>query len=506
MPGPRRLAPFRGRVAYPSYVDESLFGNPHQDTVRKARSMPDASAFPTVLGAAEYGCMEVRARAQGELTEKQQDKARLHALSNARKAKWPNTLEANRIKKEKSRQDKLDAEEALRKEIDAEEEALHVEKRRLAIERANKMLYDSTDRVKSLHSKLLLADVMQERERQLELKKVLKGRELATEERFYQKQQEAIRRMDAEEDLRDEEEEEKRKLVAKVREAQVAQQRQIHNARLAEIKREGEVMAQKAVADLEQEKRQRVEALEHEQKIRAEFVEANKALLGRREAEQAFLEEEEDRMLEYATLKEADLLMRRAKEEERFAARQAQRQKMIDEGVRQLADLNASTNNRLEAQALEVANKAAEARAKLDEKKKNELLVTHMSRQQQMRWKRERKAQEDVDDKHIATTMKALNIQLREEEADKIRDNFERAKARDAYLLRQMADKTGRAEQEKEEEMYEAEQIKQWMGDDDAIFDQYAQMCLDEWVAQGKNPKPMELVLQKQRSTAGKLH
>ena len=48
------------------------------------------------------------------------------------------------------------------------------------------------------------------------------------------------------------------------------------------------------------------------------------------------LEAEEDKMLEYATLKEADLLMRRAKEEERFAARQAQRQKMIDEGVRQL--------------------------------------------------------------------------------------------------------------------------------------------------------------------------
>merc|ERR1740136_30450 len=225
-------------------------------------------------------------------------------------------------------------------------------------------------------------------------------------------------------------------------------------------------------------------------------------LLGRREEEQRFLEAEEDRMLEYATLKEADLLMRRAKEEERFAARQAQRQKLIDEQVANLADLNASTNNRLEAQAVEVANKAAEARAKLDEKKKNELLVTHMSRQQQMRWKRERKAQEDVDDKHIATNMISLNKQLREEEADKIRSTFDRAKGRDAYLLRQMADKTRVQEEEKEEEMYEAEQIKQWMGDDDAIFDQYAQMCLDEWVSQGKNPKPMELVLQKQRSTA----
>ena len=164
MPGPRRLAPFRGRVAYPSYVDESLFGNPHEGAVRMARSMPDASAFPTVLGAAEYGTMEVRARATGrELNEKQQDKARLHALSNARKSKWPNTLEANRERKERGRQDKLDVEEALRKEIDAEEESLMVEKRRLAIERANKMLYDSTDRVKSLHSKLLLADVMQAR-------------------------------------------------------------------------------------------------------------------------------------------------------------------------------------------------------------------------------------------------------------------------------------------------------------------------------------------------------
>merc|ERR1719460_620062 len=98
-----------------------------------------------------------------------------------------------------------------------------------------------------------------------------------------------------------------------------------------------------------------------------------------------------------------------------------------------------------------------------------------------------------------------LNKTLREEEAEKIADTFRRAQVRDEYLLRQMAEKREIKEAEKEEEMFEAEQIKQWMGDDDAIFDQYAQMCLDEWVAQGKNPKPMELVLQKQRATAGKL-
>ena len=38
---------------------------------------------------------------------------------------------------------------------------------------------------------------------------------------------------------------------------------------------------------------------------------------------------------------------------------------------------------------------------------------------------------------------------------------------------------------------------KQWMGDDDAIFEQYATLCLDEYVAAGKDPKPIELVMKK---------
>merc|ERR1712196_692974 len=143
-----------------------------------------------------------------------------------------------------------------------------------------------------------------------------------------------------------------------------------------------------------------------------------------------------------------------------------------------------------------------EARRRLDEKKKNELLVTHMSRQQQMRWKRERKAQERADDVYMTSKMSELNEHLREEEAQVIREKFERAKQRDDFLLKQMAIKREKIEAEKEQEMFEAEQIKQWMGDDDAIFDQYAQMCLDEWVAEGKNPKPMELVLSKNKLSA----
>merc|ERR1719198_1699246 len=236
-----------------------------------------------------------------------------------------------------------------------------------------------------------------------------------------------------------------------------------------------------ALADAEAEQRQRLEEIE----------------LKKRAEDQDLQDAEEQRMLEYAASKERDLLERRDREEKRFRERQAWRQQLIDAQIAKLTDMNAATNQRLEKQAHEVQAKAQAAREKLDEQRKNELLVMHMSRQQQMRWKAERKAQETADDKYYASELKQLNAQLREEEAMAIRDKFERNKSRDAFLLQQMAEKSAVKEDEKLEEMYEAEATKQWGQDDDAIFDQYAQMCLDEYVAAGKDPKPIELVMKK---------
>jgi len=490
--------PFRGRIAYPSYVDKSLFGNPHDTTIKMARSMPAGMKDSTYLSASELQTMAFRSKlGPPEPSSKQLDRERLHTLSNDRKAKWPNTIEANRERKERQRQEKFDAEERLRQEIDREEESLQAEKRRLAIERANKMLYDSTDRVKSLHSKLMLADVMEERDRQIELKRRLRAREIENDERCYQKQQDAIRRMDAEEDLRDEEEMYKRAAVAKVRQEQIEGQMATQAERIAESRREGEAMKAMAIADAEAEQRQRMEQVEAEKRARAEVVEANEYLLKRRAEDQALVENEEKRMLAYAAQKEKDLLERRDREEQRFRERQAWRQQLIDRQIAKLTDLNQATNTRLEKQAAEVQAKAQEARERLDEQKKTELLVMHMSRQQQMRWKKERAAQERAENEHHVGEMQKLNARLREEEAMAIRAKFERNKTRDSALLDQMAEKADKLEKEKLEEMYEAEMTKQWGQDDDAIFDQYAQMCLDEYVANGKDPKPIEMVMKK---------
>jgi hypothetical protein len=93
----------------------------------------------------------------------------LQDKSKARVAHWPNTIEAMRKKKDEERIKRLEEEEIERRKVDAMEYELQVQARTQAIERANKSMHDAQDQVKAFHSKMLMCDVMQEREMQKEL-------------------------------------------------------------------------------------------------------------------------------------------------------------------------------------------------------------------------------------------------------------------------------------------------------------------------------------------------
>ena len=81
-------------------------------------------------------------------------------------------FQAQRSNKVTEQAAKKALEESKRLAIDKSEALQRAEDRRLQVERANKMLYDSTDRVKSFHSALLLSDVLREREKQIEYKEL----------------------------------------------------------------------------------------------------------------------------------------------------------------------------------------------------------------------------------------------------------------------------------------------------------------------------------------------
>ena len=79
-------------------------------------------------------------------------------------------MQAMRRKREEERYARLEEEELERRRIDAVEYALQQETRMRAVARANQMAHDSQDQVKAFKSKLLMSDVMAERETQKDLK------------------------------------------------------------------------------------------------------------------------------------------------------------------------------------------------------------------------------------------------------------------------------------------------------------------------------------------------
>merc|ERR1719310_1702284 len=155
------------------------------------------------------------------MNELRTERVRLQKLSNDRVSRWPNTIEAERKKKEAARLQRLEDEESERKKIDKEEAAIQGEKRRMAIERANKMLYDDNDRVKSFHSQLLLSDVLKEREAQIEIARQRKKNDRRREKHWHKMQEEAIVEYDKKEAEKQAEVHRKKYDVAVAREAQL---------------------------------------------------------------------------------------------------------------------------------------------------------------------------------------------------------------------------------------------------------------------------------------------
>lgn len=116
--------------------------------------------MPVILRGSEVD--RIRSSIQDPVqTNKEARRAALRARSQERTEKWPNTLEAMRRKKDNWKKDREAREEQRRQAIDANELKLQKESRLRQIERANQLIYNQTDKMKTLRSKMLQCDVIQ---------------------------------------------------------------------------------------------------------------------------------------------------------------------------------------------------------------------------------------------------------------------------------------------------------------------------------------------------------
>jgi hypothetical protein len=80
---------------------------------------------------------------------------------------WSNTIQGIVAHREKDKYEKFEREEHERRRIDMMEYELQRENRKQAVDNANKVAHANMDNVKALHSKMMLSDVMYERDLQI---------------------------------------------------------------------------------------------------------------------------------------------------------------------------------------------------------------------------------------------------------------------------------------------------------------------------------------------------
>jgi len=94
----------------------------------------------------------------------------LKTISQTKMRQWPDSIEMAKKNKLESRKKIFFEKEMEKRSIDDAERKFQEKQKQIVIDRANKLLFEAQDPVKSFNSKMLLSDVLKERDYQKEIK------------------------------------------------------------------------------------------------------------------------------------------------------------------------------------------------------------------------------------------------------------------------------------------------------------------------------------------------
>lgn len=395
----------------------------------------------------------------------------------------------------------IDEEEKRRQVQDREEASFQAAERKKAIQRANTLLYENTERVKAFGSKLYLSDVMKEREMQLDVQKYLKDREKADEHMWHERTMEGIRRGQEEEDKKKEEALQRALHAKQVQLDQLEEFRVRYVTQKRADKREGELIMSRVEAHIQEEKDDAARLMQEEKERAAKTLRDNRKLQDeKRIAEQQARDDEEKRIMHFAEEKERKMRMRAEREAEIAAHKQAIRQRMIDRQVAHLASLRQNENERVAGQVREAeAKRDADIKAKND-KMQAELRACRDSHLAQLASKE--KARVDGKMQGEADASQFLADYQAGLEADRAAEAARRQRRIDlkAYHMKQARNRASNKHQSKKDDEDEQELIRQKLLEEDLLFDKYTKALIEQYAADGKPTKPLLLELAKMKA------
>ncbi|KAG1654272.1 hypothetical protein FOA52_007942 [Chlamydomonas sp. UWO 241] len=435
-----------------------------------------------------------------EDTFQREEKRRLKELSDTRAAGWPNTLSAQRARKDRAQKERLAAEEAERIQIDKGEAALRAEERRLQIERANKILFDESDRVRGFHSTLQKADVIQENEALIGFKKQIGVLREAQESAFVEQQKQAL-------DIAEQAELAKfaaeRERALKQRDVQLQQVDDFRTRIIAERveeKHEGQLIKARAVEEATEMREKEAERRRKAQDLSAAVGECNRTLQGfkLKELEKA---READRAMEEYARKKAEVIVEREKRmKEKAAGKEAERKRVADQIEKNFNDWMSKEKGRLDRDVAEAELKAQEDEASRKRRQREQLADINRTNQAQLVAKADVKVRERADGVASAAEWTERMKSLKREEAEEESLRKTKCKQVESFQLRQGEMKARRKAMQKVAEMQDAAQMELTIREQESVFQQYASEWVDEYRRQGKTTKPMEHYLNKKET------
>ncbi len=417
------------------------------------------------------------------------------ALSQARYIHWPNTLEAQRQRKDADRQRRLDAIEAAQQAVDERERQYREQEKREAIGRANRLLYQENDRVKTFRSSMLSAKTFYERDAQAVFKDEFKKRQ----EQF-DKIHEAQIKASIEKSLaREQREVAAREALAReasrIRMEQLRDLQTRHSAERLDELREGIATREAAKAALLEEEAIEARRREAQREHAAHYARAN-AEAKRMKEERAQLEAMEDAQIaQHAANKDAVQAARKAQEEERRRARQAHFDGLIARQSAALENIKKQEQARLDSQLAAMEKQREEKEKAISDHRAKLQRDLVRGRQLQVVRQAEELARKAEIEKMMSEEWTRMNTMLEERELEAERREKERARQLQVERIAQMRERQQREVNERAETLAEAARARRAQEGEDSIFQAYAQHYINEYDRVGIPTVPMKVTL-----------
>ena len=253
-----------------------------------------------------------------------------NSITNTRKARL-NRLQAQKEQKEEEQ-----------KEIDRQEKNTQKAKRKEALEAAQTKHFHEKPEIRAVHSKILLHEVIREREKQILFKERKKELDQMIEDAEVEQEREKLRKADERERELAEQRRQRSIQTARIFHEQLQERQERKIALQEEDARDEEILVQEAKRLEELEKQEFLKKQERERKNIQEMIAQNHAMQGFK-ARQARLEKLEDERIMREKIALDEEMDRRAEaEKQRRQSRQDHINKLIEIQAQKLQEIKAN--------------------------------------------------------------------------------------------------------------------------------------------------------------------